>query len=96
MLGTGVRVITRITEEEEEEEEGWCLRVDIEARSRGSWSASAAVGSHSSHSDGCLIGWLLSALMGPESRHAASAAATFIPTLRVLHHVDCTFLFSSH
>lgn len=29
MLGTGVRVITRIREEEEEEEEqGWCLRVD--------------------------------------------------------------------
>lgn len=67
---------------------GWIIR----ACSRGRWRVSGAVGSHSSCSDGCLIGRLLSALMGPESRHAASAAATFIQTL---HRVDCTFLFSS-
>lgn len=61
MLGTGVRVITHIREgeEEEEEEEEVCVyRRIIRAWSQGRRAVRAAVGSHSSCSDGCLIGRL--------------------------------------
>lgn len=59
MLGTGVRVITHIREEEGEEEEEVCVyRRIIRAWSRGRRAVRAAVGSHSSCSDGCLIGRL--------------------------------------
>jgi len=75
MLGPGVGAITRITEEEKEEE------VEEEEEEEG--LGGGAVGSHPSSSAAVWLAGLccrLSDLMGPESRHAASAPADFILT----------------